>query len=130
MENNQNMNFNFDVGSNWDQQKVKLQAEYSQLTDADLRCTAGQENELLMRVQRKLNKNQEDVIRILNQVKEETSIDQTNANQSVFNPGSIDDSDFTEHDLIRNTTNQENNYQSNATDLNEDEDDEEMGRAI
>ncbi len=153
MENNQNKNFTFEVGSNWDQQKTKLQEKYSQLTDSDLQCQAGQERELLARLQSKLNKNEEEVMSILNQVRSETGSNQGNQNsgnqgsfaqnqqsqgnqsqtndtsygQSNNDQGKIDDSDFSESNVNRSSSTQGN---TDETDNNDDDSNERQGRAF
>ena len=60
---------NFTVGGNWDKQTVKLKEKYTQLTDSDLKFEKGKESEMLGRVQSKLNKNREEVIKIINETK-------------------------------------------------------------
>ena len=56
----------FTVGGNWGKQSVKLKEKYTQLTDSDLKFEKGKESEMLGRVQTKLNKNREEVIKIIN----------------------------------------------------------------
>jgi len=56
----------FKITGNWTKQATELKEKYSQLTDADLKFEAGKENELLGRVETKLNKKREEVINIIN----------------------------------------------------------------
>lgn len=67
MNNSENKKeMDFTVGGNWDKQSVKLKEKYTQLTDSDLKFEKGKESEMLGRVQTKLNKNREEVIKIIN----------------------------------------------------------------
>lgn len=75
MEDNQNPNFNFTVGSNWNEQKEKLKEQYPQLTDADLHCDRGQEQELFARLETKLEKNPNEISQIFNQLNTHNSPD-------------------------------------------------------
>lgn len=66
MDANQNKNSEtFKITGNWDVQSKQLQEKFSQLTDADLKFEAGKENELLGRVESRLNKKREEVINII-----------------------------------------------------------------
>ncbi|MCC5923261.1 MAG: hypothetical protein JJT77_05720 [Crocinitomicaceae bacterium] len=69
MEVNQNQKKNsneFKVTGNWENQSKELKGKFSQLTDSDLKYESGKENELLERVEKRLNKKREEVINILN----------------------------------------------------------------
>jgi len=55
----------FKVVGNWDEQSKKLKEEFSELTDADLTFETGQEFELLTRIEARLNKKRDAVIKIL-----------------------------------------------------------------
>jgi len=55
----------FKMAGDWKVQSKQLQEKFSQLTDADLKFEAGKENDLLGRVQTRLNKNREEVINII-----------------------------------------------------------------
>ena len=55
----------FKLTSEWASQSKKLQAKHTQLTDADLKCESGKENEMLTRVGSRLNKNREEVITLI-----------------------------------------------------------------
>ena len=55
----------FKVVGNWDEQSKKLKEEFSELTDADLTFENGKEFELLTRIEARLNKKRDAVIKIL-----------------------------------------------------------------
>ena len=55
----------FKMAGNWDTQRTLLKSKYAQLTDSDLTYVPGKENELLTRVESRLNKDREEVINIL-----------------------------------------------------------------
>jgi uncharacterized protein YjbJ (UPF0337 family) len=55
----------FKVKGNWDEQSKRLKSKFSQLTDADLKFDSGKEDEMLKRVQSRLNKNREEVITLI-----------------------------------------------------------------
>ena len=55
----------FKVVGNWDKQSKILKEEFSELTDADLKFEAGKEFELLTRIEARLNKKRDAVIKIL-----------------------------------------------------------------
>lgn len=77
MENNQGQNNedqnhqDFKVTGNWDSQSKQLKSQFSQLTDSDLKFESGQENEMLGRVETRLNKKRNEVIDILRKNQEE-----------------------------------------------------------
>ena len=52
------------VGS-WQNQSRILQAKFAQLTDADLHYEVGKEEELLKRIEARINKRREEVINII-----------------------------------------------------------------
>ena len=56
----------FKITGNWEAQSKQLKEKFSQLTDADLKFEIGKENELLSRMETKLNKKREEVIDIIN----------------------------------------------------------------
>ncbi|MGM0580866.1 MAG: hypothetical protein ACQETL_09315 [Bacteroidota bacterium] len=56
----------FKITGNWDAQSKQLKSKYSQLTDSDLKFEEGKENELLGRVETRLNKKRDEVINIIN----------------------------------------------------------------
>jgi hypothetical protein len=63
-KNNENSEVTFKITGDWAAQSKRLKAEFAQLNDQDLRYEAGKENELLKRVETKLNKKREEVIGI------------------------------------------------------------------
>jgi hypothetical protein len=48
--------------SDWETLKIKLQRKYNHLTDADLRYSEGEEDELLTRLAKRLRRNREYVL--------------------------------------------------------------------
>ena len=52
--------------TNWDESSKKLKDQFSQLTDADLKFETGQENDLLNRIEKRINKKRSEVIDIIN----------------------------------------------------------------
>lgn len=58
----------FQVTGNWENQSKELKSKFSQLTDEDLKFEKGKENELLIRVENRLNKQREEVIHIIQKV--------------------------------------------------------------
>lgn len=66
MENNNNSaKGDFKINGNWEQQANLLKEKFPQLTVSDLKFEDGKENELLTRVQERLNKGREEVINII-----------------------------------------------------------------
>jgi hypothetical protein len=66
MENSTNKTAeSFKIIGNWANQSKELKSKYAQLTDADLKFEAGKENDLLQRVETRLNKKREEVINII-----------------------------------------------------------------
>jgi hypothetical protein len=55
----------FKVTGNWNEQSKQLKAKFSTLTDADLKFETGKEEELLERIESRLDKSREEVISIL-----------------------------------------------------------------
>ncbi|HMK27457.1 MAG TPA: hypothetical protein VK483_15600 [Chitinophagaceae bacterium] len=53
------------VAENWDEQKEKLKAKFSNLTDEDLNYEEGKRDEMLERVQIKLGKTGEELTAII-----------------------------------------------------------------
>ncbi len=49
------------IKGNWNEMKGKLKQKYSELTDDDLLYTEGQEDELIGRLQQKLNKGRKEL---------------------------------------------------------------------
>ena len=55
----------FKVTGDWNAQSKTLKSKFSSLTDEDLKFETGKENELLGRLENKLNKKREEVINII-----------------------------------------------------------------
>lgn len=55
----------FKISGNWDTQSKELQSKFNQLTDSDLKYEPGKEDELLERVESRLNKKRDEVINII-----------------------------------------------------------------
>ncbi len=55
----------FKITGNWEDQSEQLREKFPQLTDSDLEFEAGQEEELLGRLQTRLNKKRDEVISII-----------------------------------------------------------------
>lgn len=73
MDTNQNKNSEtFKITGNWDVQSKQLKEKFSQLTDADLKFETGKENELLSRVETRLNKKRDEVINIIKKTQTES----------------------------------------------------------
>ena len=51
--------------ANWSEQKTKLKAKFSTLTDSDLKFDDGKKDEMLTRVQTKLGKSKEELSEIM-----------------------------------------------------------------
>lgn len=58
----------FKIKGNWAEQSKLLKEKFPKLTDADLKYVADKESELLTRIGKRLNKNQVDVINIINKI--------------------------------------------------------------
>ena len=58
----------FKIIGNWETQSKQLKKEFIHLTDADLKCETGKENDLLTRMENKLKKTREEVINIIKKV--------------------------------------------------------------
>ena len=50
----------------WHELKGKLRQKFAELTDNDLDCSEGQEEELLGHLQRKLGKSQQEITELIN----------------------------------------------------------------
>ena len=55
----------FKIFGDWKRQADKLKNKFPQLTDSDLKFESGRENDLLKRVEERLNKKREEVINII-----------------------------------------------------------------
>lgn len=58
----------FRIVGNWNEQARELQKEFSELSDSDLEFQEGKEEELLKRVETKLNKGRQEVIDLIAKV--------------------------------------------------------------
>lgn len=52
--------------TNWNESSKKLKEQFSQLTDADLKFEPGKEDELLNRIEKRINKRRSEVIDMIN----------------------------------------------------------------
>ncbi len=50
---------------NWNEQKIKLRAKFSILTEADLNCAEGKNEEMLRKIQSKLGRSQKELETII-----------------------------------------------------------------
>lgn len=55
----------FKITGNWANQSKELKSKYSQLTDSDLKFETGKQDEMLKRVQTRLNKSHDEVVNII-----------------------------------------------------------------
>jgi hypothetical protein len=62
---------NFKVTGNWEKQSAQLKAKFSQLNDADLKLDDGKHHEMVTRLEKKLEKNHEQVLELLKSTQEE-----------------------------------------------------------
>jgi hypothetical protein len=60
----------FKITGDWKIQSKNLKAKFSQLTDGDLQFEAGKENELLQRMEVRLNKKRDEVIDLIKKAEE------------------------------------------------------------
>lgn len=66
MENTQNKTVEpFKIVGNWADQAKGLKNKFSQLTDSDLKFEKGKDNELVQRIESRLNKNRDEVIKLI-----------------------------------------------------------------
>ena len=65
MDTTENKNTEFKITGDWAAQSKNLKEKYSQLTDSDLKFEAGKENDLIGRLETKLNKKRDEVINII-----------------------------------------------------------------
>ncbi len=61
----------FKITGNWETQSKHLKEKFPQLTDSDLKFETGKENELLTRVESRLNKKRDEVINIIRKGEQE-----------------------------------------------------------
>lgn len=52
--------------TNWDESSKKLKEQFSQLTEDDLKFEPGKENDLLNRIENRINKRRSEVIDMIN----------------------------------------------------------------
>jgi hypothetical protein len=57
------------IGSDWPRHAKRLRNWYPHLTDEDLQSEPGRENEMLLRLEGRLNKSREEVVRIVRNVR-------------------------------------------------------------
>lgn len=55
----------FRITGNWEKRSQQLKNKFSQLTDADLKFETGKEEDLLKRLETRLSKKREEVIKII-----------------------------------------------------------------
>jgi uncharacterized protein YjbJ (UPF0337 family) len=55
----------FKIVGNWADQAKGLKNKFSQLTDSDLKFEKGKDNELVQRIESRLNKNRDEVIKLI-----------------------------------------------------------------
>ena len=60
----------FKVKGNWSESAKKLQGKFPALTNVDLEFTEGNEEELLKRIEVRLDKGREEVVGILKQIQQ------------------------------------------------------------
>ncbi|EHQ44227.1 MULTISPECIES: hypothetical protein [Myroides] len=60
--------------SNWDESSKKLKEQFSQLTDVDLKYEVGRENDLLNRLEKKMNKKRSEVIDLINKYEKQSKV--------------------------------------------------------
>ena len=58
------------IKGNWNDLAKKLQTKFSNLTDADLEFAEGKEEDLLKRIETRLDKKREEVVEILKQIQQ------------------------------------------------------------
>lgn len=63
----------FKISGDWKVQSKELKNKFSQLTDEDLKFENGKENDLLNRVEKRLNKKRDEVINIINKAQPKTA---------------------------------------------------------
>ncbi|WP_413511875.1 hypothetical protein [Myroides odoratus] len=60
--------------SNWDESSKKLKEQFSQLTDVDLKYEVGKENDLINRLEKKINKKRSEVIDLINKYEKQSKV--------------------------------------------------------
>ncbi|MEK6494813.1 hypothetical protein [Myroides odoratimimus] len=74
MNNNNNKRLEVLRISNWDESSKKLKEQFSQLTDVDLKYEVGKENDLLNRLEKKINKKRSEVIDLINKYEKQSKV--------------------------------------------------------
>lgn len=74
-------NEDFKINGDWDTQSKQLKSKYPELTDSDLKYEKGKEDELLGRVENRLNKDRDTVMSIINKNQTEKSNQSENQNE-------------------------------------------------
>lgn len=57
-----------EIKGNWNVMKGKLKQKYGELSDDDLAYTKGQEDELVGKLQKKLGKTKEEIVKLISDV--------------------------------------------------------------
>lgn len=65
-----NVSSPFTIKGNWNDSAKKLKAKFPTLTDGDLEFTKGKEDDLLKRIEVRLDKKREEVVGILKQIQQ------------------------------------------------------------
>jgi hypothetical protein len=55
----------FKITGNWERQSKQLKKKFCQLTNADMKLTPGKDEELLTRIETRLNKSRQEVINLI-----------------------------------------------------------------
>jgi len=58
----------FKITDNWEDRSKELKTQFAELTDVDLKCEKGEESELLSRLETKLGKTRDEVVKIISLV--------------------------------------------------------------
>jgi len=64
-KNTNNPSKNFKMNGNWSDQSKDLKSKYSQLTDEDFKVEPGKEDEMIKRMESRLDKNRDEAINII-----------------------------------------------------------------
>lgn len=65
---NEKIGEDFKMTGDWKEQSKQLKTKYSKLTDADLKFEVGKVTDLLKRIETRLSKNRQEVIKIIKSV--------------------------------------------------------------
>lgn len=58
----------FKISGNWDLQSKQLKTQFRQLTDSDLKLESGKDDELIGRIEKRLNKDRSEIISIISKL--------------------------------------------------------------